>query len=356
MRIAYIINSVEGGGAALPVPSVTDVLRRGGAEVKVFALTRRDGRALPAFEAAGLDVDIRPGGEKDHLAAARWIDRIVRDWKPTHLWTSLTRATLLGQVVGKIHGIPVTSWQHAAFLKPANRTLLRATQHLARLWVGDSETVTRLTAERLGVEPERLVQWPIFRADPAAPRATPWQPGQTLRIGSLGRFHPVKGYDVLVEALARLETVGIDYEVLIGGDGQQRTAIEAQAKAAAITSLRLVGYIGEPRDFLASLHAYVQPSRSEGLCVAAHEAMQAGLPVIASAVGELPHSIVDGVTGWIVPPNDPAALASAFDKALAHPERLATMGERARERLFENFGPERFEAIGLDILERMRGF
>ena len=65
VRIAYVINSVEGGGAALPVPAVTKVLRDCGASVKVFVLTPRDRRALPSIEAAGLTPSIREGGEKD---------------------------------------------------------------------------------------------------------------------------------------------------------------------------------------------------------------------------------------------------------------------------------------------------
>ena len=67
-RIAYVINSLEGGGAALPVPAILAVLRGAGAQVRVLALTRRDGRALPAMEAAGLDVAVREGGETDHVA------------------------------------------------------------------------------------------------------------------------------------------------------------------------------------------------------------------------------------------------------------------------------------------------
>ncbi|MEO7239889.1 MAG: glycosyltransferase, partial [Sphingomicrobium sp.] len=69
MRIAYIINSVEGGGAALPVPAVADALGNCGGEFKLFALTRRDGRALPAMTAAGLEPLVRDGGETDHVAA-----------------------------------------------------------------------------------------------------------------------------------------------------------------------------------------------------------------------------------------------------------------------------------------------
>lgn len=354
IRIAYVINSVEGGGAASPVPAVAEVLREGGAEVAVFALSPRDRRGEIAMRAAGLEVHVRDGGDDDHLAALKWLHAMLRDWQPTHIWTSLTRATLLGQLVGLRRRWPVVSWQHAAFLKPANRRLLRMQQRLSKLWIGDSATVTRLTGERLAVPPERLMQWSIFRTDPATPQATAWQPGQAVRIGSLGRLHQVKGYDVLVEALALISTA-VPFEIAVAGDGAQRAALEARAQTLGITSLSFIGHTTDPAAFLASCHLYVQPSRSEGLCVAAHEAMQAGLPVVASAVGELPNSIVDGVTGALVPPEDPAALAAALSRLLDEPERLTTLGEAGRARANALFGPERFRATGLAVLDRLRG-
>lgn len=73
MRIAYVINTVEGGGAQSPVPAIAKVLRDEGAEVAVFALGRRDGRGLPAMEAAGLDVRVCPASEKQQIAALNWL-------------------------------------------------------------------------------------------------------------------------------------------------------------------------------------------------------------------------------------------------------------------------------------------
>jgi glycosyltransferase involved in cell wall biosynthesis len=354
IRIAYVINSVEGGGAALPVPSIARVLRDHGAAVTILALTRRDGRAIAPMAAAGLDVRVRGGGIDDHVAAFRWLDREIASLRPTHIWTSLTRATLLGQLVGLRRRVPVVSWQHAAWLKPGNRRLLRLMQPLSRLWIGDSNAVTRLTAERLKVPPERLMQWPIFRADPDAPQAAPWRPGETIRIGSLGRLHPVKGYDVLIDALARLPSGLPPYALSIIGEGAERTTLATRAAALGLGNVRLEGYSDDPRTALSRLHLYVQPSRSEGLCVAAHEAMQAGLPVIASAVGQLPHSIEQGVAGLTVPPGDPQALADALAALLANPDRLAAMGASARAAVLDRFGPDRFDAAGRAIIERLR--
>jgi glycosyltransferase involved in cell wall biosynthesis len=354
LRIAYIINSVEGGGAALPVPALATLLKTTGAEITVFALTRRDGRALAAMEQAGLEVRIRPGGRHDHANALGWLLRELRAWRPTHLWTSLTRATLLGQVAGRLLRRPVASWQHAAWLKPANLRLLRATWRWSGLWVADSEAVAGYCRSRIGVSGDRLTIWPIFRADPDAPPARPWIPGQPLRIATLGRLHPVKGYDVLIAALARLQAFGHQVHVTIGGEGAEREALTAAAATAGVSNVELAGYIDEPRQWLAQQHLYVQPSRSEGFCVSAHEAMQAGLPVIGSAVGEMAHSIEDGITGWRLPPGDASALAETLQRAISAPERWAGMGAAARARLLDRFGPAAFDAAGLAFVERLR--
>jgi glycosyltransferase involved in cell wall biosynthesis len=358
MRIAYVINSVEGGGAAAPVPALAAVMRAHGADVRVFALTRRDGRALPAMVAAGLDPLVREGGEHDHMAALAWLRTQLRDWGATHLWTSLTRATVLGLLLARRLGLPAVCWQHAAFLKTGNRLLLRALQSRARLWVADSRCVADLTRQRLHVDSSRLCLWPIFAADPAAPVATPWRPGETLRIGSLGRLHPVKGYDVLVAALAELRAQGwrpaIPVDVAIAGDGAQRAALETQIASAGLAGMvRLPGFMPAPRQFLAGLHLYVQPSRSEGFCIAMHEAMQAGLPAIVSAVGEMPATVADGINGFVVPPRDHMRLAGALHTAITMPDALASMGSAARASVLERFSAANFEAAGAAIIKRL---
>jgi len=358
MRIAYVINSVEGGGAAAPVPAITRVMRDQGAEVRVFALDRRDGRALPAMEAAGLAPLVRPGGRHDHNAALGWLARETHAWGATHLWTSLTRATILGLLLAGRRGLPTICWQHAAFLKTGNRIALRALESRARLWVADSDCVAKLTRQRLHVSEDRLVTWPIFAADPAAPVATPWHEGEPLRIGSLGRLHPVKGYDVLVAAMAQLRREGFTpaapIELTIAGEGAERAALTRQIAAHGLDDvIRLPGFVPDPRTFLAGLHLYVQPSRSEGFCIAMHEAMQAGLPVIASAAGEMPNSVISGATGEIVPAADTAQLAAALRQLLGKPERLVLMGSAARARVLERYSRENFVAAGKAIMKRI---
>ena len=357
MRIAYVINSLEGGGAASPVPAVTRILRDAGCEIAVFALARRDGRGLAAMLADGLEVKVCDTPADGHLAALRWLDRAIARYRPTHLWTSLTRATLLGQLIGLRRGLPVISWQHAAFLKSANLRLLRLMRRRSLLWIGDSASVTGLTAERLAIPPERLATWPIFFARTDLPQALPWKAGEPLRLGSLGRLHPIKGYDVLIAALAHMRAQGfappVPFEIVVAGDGAARTSLVAQAAGAGVESVRFAGFADRPADFLSGLHLYLQPSRSEGLCIAAHEAMLAGLPVIGSAAGEMAHSIVPGLTGALVRPGHPIALAEAMMALLRDPLMLRAMGRAGRKRVLDRFGETAFVAAGHAIIDRI---
>ena len=91
----------------------------------MLALSRRDGRAAAALDAAGIDWRVAPAGKGQHLRAALWLLQQVRSHRPALIWTSLTQATLLGQLAGVLIKTPVVSWQHNAVLKPANLRLLR---------------------------------------------------------------------------------------------------------------------------------------------------------------------------------------------------------------------------------------
>lgn len=356
-RIAYVVNSMEGGGAALPLPDVVAVLEAAGARVRVLALSRRDGRAAPALEAAGVDLRVCPAGPRDHAAAMLWLLRELRAHRPALIWTSLVQATLLGQVAGLLTRTPVVSWQHNARLKPANLALLRATRRSSALWVADSEAVAALTRARLGLEGDAVRVWPLLLARPPARAPALRREGEPWRIGSLGRLHPNKGYDVLVEALALLlaKTPGLRgaLKVTVGGEGAQRPALEAAARRAGLDdgTLRFAGFQASPDAYLAGLHAYVQPSRAEGLCIAAHQAMAAGLPVVVSNVGEAPVTAAGGA-GRVVPPGDAPALAAALRALTADPAAAARMGGAARARVLERFGEDRFRAAGADVAAR----
>ncbi|KXV41152.1 glycosyl transferase family 1 [Gluconobacter japonicus] len=356
MKIAYVINSLECGGAQLPIPDIISVLQSRGGEVTVFSLEKRDGLAIPVLEKQGIKVHVRSGGKKDHLTAWRWLRDEMDAFQPDLIWTSLTRATLLGQRAANRLSVPAVHWQHSARLKKANSILLRLLCRKAALWVADSPTVESFSRKSLGLR-GKIMTWPIFRANPASPKATAWKKGKIVRIGSLGRLHAVKGYDLLFEALDLLRDHPDlpPYRVALAGDGPEREALEkiVQDKKLPVDFL---GHCEDPFSFLPTLHLYVQPSHWEGMCVAAHEAMACGLPVIATPAGEIPHTMDDGHSGLVVPFNNAPVLASAIAELIMHPKKLHTMGVLSRKRVLDRFGPDAFLRQGNAVLDRLPGF
>ncbi len=156
-----------------------------------------------------------------------------------------------------------------------------------------------------------------------------WTPGLDKRqplIAAAGRLNPVKGFDLLLAALAGLPQAN----AVVLGDGPQRPELEDQARRLGVADrLSMPGHL-EPqamRDCFRQASVFALPSRSEGLPLALLEAMACGLPVVASQVGGIP-SVVTPESGVIVPPEDAVALREGLAAVLAG--RTAASGEGAR--------------------------
>jgi len=291
VRILYVINSVEGGGAALPVPAIVEVLRRAGAEVALRALTRRDGRAMAAMAAIDLDVHVRPGGEKDHFAALRWLDREAARWRPTHIWTSLSRATLLGQIVGQWRRVPVVSWQHAAFLKPANLRLLRLLRH---------ERVTTIFE-------------PVDAPD-AMSADRPTAEGRPT-IVSAGRLVAQKNMALALDAFARFPDRSA--RLIVAGDGPQRGALEEQAARLGIAErVTFTGHVPGIAPLLEHAHLFLATSVYEGYPAVLIEAIAAGVPIVTTGSSPAIAEILAHPSFGIQAEADPPALADAMRHVL----------------------------------------
>ncbi|MFC1720116.1 glycosyltransferase [Pseudomonadota bacterium] len=357
MKIYYLINGFNGGGAALPVPELISVMRSCGHTVKVYGLMLQDGKACANFERAGVEYEVLGRGKWD--IAASWmklLNSLKRD-APDLIWTSLTRATLFGQLAGKKLSIPVVSWQHSAFLKSSNLFLLRRTRHLTHRWLADSENVRAYVVNQMGVNPERVSIWPMFQVQADASKSLPWPGHGPVRIGSLGRLHVNKRYDSLVRAAALVQQKHPDLagriEFVVGGVGPELYGLESLLDKLGVKNFKFVGFVDEPAEFLKGLHIYIQTSHHEGLCIAAHEAMRSALPVIATRVGQLRHSIIDGKTGILCDVGDDNALADAIVSLVREPGRAHVMGTAALERVTSLFSPDVFRRSGESFLRML---
>ncbi|MCE2574539.1 glycosyltransferase family 4 protein [Komagataeibacter sp. FNDCR2] len=355
MRILYLINSLNGGGAERPLPAIIGTLRACGHEVRVVALARKAGNAIAWLEAAGIDYHILEDRDPERFATLGQLLRYVRANRPDLLWTSLTRATLLGQVIGGLLRIPVVSWQHNEFLKPANRFLLRQTRNLSAFWIADSEFVARITQRQLGIAPERILTWPLFVASADSPAATAWA-GQTdtvFEIGTLGRLEPAKNMELAIRAMGvirqRMPEARIRLSICGSGSlmhGLRKLAAEQEA------DVNFEGFQRDPLAFCHKLHVYVQSSRFEGLCIAVHEAMQTGLPVIATPVGAIPDIIRDGENGFLLRTATPEALADRILYLYARPELCARIGHRARDDILRRYNTDTVHEKAMAIIHR----
>jgi glycosyltransferase involved in cell wall biosynthesis len=178
-----------------------------------------------------------------------------------------------------------------------------------------------------------------------------------LVIGTMGRLVPVKDQAALIEAACLLHDFGLYPTVIIAGDGPLRGELEAQVAAAGQSArIRLLGQRADPELVLAALDAYVLSSISEGMPNTVLEAMATGLPVVATRVGGVDELIEPGITGFVVPPRDPDALARAIETLLRDPGLRRTIGTAARMRAESEFALSgmirRYEALYLSGHER----
>jgi glycosyltransferase involved in cell wall biosynthesis len=141
-----------------------------------------------------------------------------------------------------------------------------------------------------------------------------------------------KGVEALVAAAALMRTRA---QLLLVGDGPDRPRVERLARRLGIADrVHVTGFVPHERvpAVLASADLLVLPSFYEELGTVLVEAMQVGLPTVASRVGGIPEVVEDGVTGLLVAPRDPAALATAIDTVLSDPQLARRLGANALAR------------------------
>jgi glycosyltransferase involved in cell wall biosynthesis len=165
----------------------------------------------------------------------------------------------------------------------------------------------------------------------------PPSPHGASTVVSVGNLRPEKGHSVLLRAVAELG----DARLVIVGDGPLRSSLEREARSLGLADrVEFAGAVSDVWPYLARADVFVFPSLSEPLGIAVMEAMAAGLPVVASAVGGIPELVTDGVTGYLAPPGDHAALSVHLKALLGDPGTRASMGAAARARA-EDFKMER---------------
>ena len=227
------------------------------------------------------------------------------------------KSNLIGRLAARRCGIPVVAvargWTAESLkvrvYEQIDRWHLRFMDHVVAVSSAQAEKVRkagvpsdRLTMIANAIDPDRFADLdPRYRG-----KLDRYFRGKRSRIvGAAGRLSPEKGFDVLVEAAARVIDIDPTVGFVLFGDGPCKPALVELISALGLTgSVVIAGFRNDLDRFIAQLDLFVLPSYTEGLPNVVLEACAAGVPVVATAVGGTPEVIEDGVSGFLVPPGD----------------------------------------------------
>ena len=310
--------------------------------------------AAVAEEARRLDADVRqiapmPLG----LEGARRVPglvRLLRAERPAvfhaHLsWPLAAKYALAAAVIARVPAVLATVQLIPEF-EPGRSSLiqLRALAAGVDRYIAVSRDIAAALVERFGcpaskievvhnaVEPGRF-------ASPAPPGLREHLTGERDRpvVLTCARLHEQKGHRTLLRAATEVP----EAVFALAGEGSERTALESLAGELGVSDrILFLGARTDIPDLLAACDAFALPSLYEGSSLAILEAMAAGRPVVASAIGGTDELIDDGQTGLLVPPKDPEALAAALRRLLADQTLRTSLAGRAREVVESRFARE----------------
>jgi glycosyltransferase involved in cell wall biosynthesis len=366
-RLLLLITLAETGGAQAYVASLLPALV---AEYDVAVAAHGDGFLREASTRAGarylaLEHVRRPLDPRQDALGLLELVRLFRRVRPQIVHANSSKAGFLGRLAAVAAGVPVRvftahGWAFKAHDGLAAKAYLWADRLMSPLTttticVAESELRAGLRARTCRAARTVVIRNGVALGPP--PPRRPQRPGAPVELLSVGRLRAPKDFTTLVRAVAALAPGSV--RLRIAGDGPDRAAVADEvARLGLDGAVELLGARDDVADLLAGADAFVLSTDSEGLPMSVLEAMAAGLPVVASAVGGVPELVRDGETGALVPPRDPKALAAAIAGLAADAGLRARLGDAARRRAEREFALPTFQRAHLDVyrdgLERSR--
>lgn len=364
-KIIYVITKSQWGGAQRYVHDLATNLR-GNLDIKVVSggsgllgeALRRS--SIPTTTILGLERDIRPGREISVLMS---LIRIFIRERPDIVHLNSSKVGALGAIAARLASLVIGYWPLVIFTvhgwafredRPAwQRGLIRIASWLASLFqdrfilisTADYRSAQRFIPERKlvliphGLGPVQFLARPQARAFFNGKTGGGIRPDTTL-IGAIAELTANKGLGYLIEAIgqARRLAPGAGLQAVIIGEGEDRRRLGRQIKDLGLSgAVHLLGFTPQASRYLQGLDIFALASVKEGLPYAVMEAMASGLPIVAARVGGLPDLIEDAVSGLLVPPQHPEAMAKAMAEIASRPAWGASLGKRARERVAQSF-------------------
>lgn len=383
--ILQIVPHLDTGGAELSAVEIAAAIVRAGGRALVLA--EPGGRLAVRITDAGGEVMPFPAAAKSPLALLRnaaAIARLIAE-ETVDLVHARSRAPAWSALVAARRArVPFVTTYHGAYGETnAAKRLYNSVMARGDVVIANSRYTADLIAQRYGTDRDRMevihrgIDPNVFAPDRIGPERVAalrekWgvTPGERV-ILQAARLTSWKGQNVLIDAAARLEAAGRlgNAVVVLAGDAQGRNtyaqALKAQVAGAGLEGrVRLVGHVEDIAAACLAAHvAVVASTQPEAFGRATIEAQAMGAPVIATAIGAPPETVLaepavppDAITGWLVPPGDAGALAERLAQALALPalEREALAG-RARAHVVAQFTVEAMQRRTLAVYDRLLG-
>ena len=339
MKVVHVHRIGGIGGSERHLLTLLPALAERGVDVSFLGLDDPSRAPDPFYDALSVPYErLAAPRDLDPTLAMR-VRRIVRRADLVH--THLVHADVYGAFGAR--RLVSTKHNDDPFRAGAFRFVERALARRASRVIAITAALARFQVERVGL-PRDKVEVIHYGLDdlPQAWGANPPDPvpRDAPLLLAVCRLEPQKGVDVAIRALRDVPRA----HLVVLGEGPQRKELEALGDER----VHLLGRVPDVAAWLRRADVLVHPVRWEGFGLALLEAMLASLPVVATRVSSIPEIVVDGETGVLVPPDDPAALAAAVNRVLADP---GSFGERGRARAREEFSVGRMADRTLRVYE-----
>ncbi|MBN2304477.1 MAG: glycosyltransferase [Anaerolineae bacterium] len=329
-------------------------LRARGVDARLWILVELD-NPIPDYvnHAHALGIPVERVVIHRHLDPGLWqrLATKFREAQPDAVHTHLLHADLYGIPAARWAGVPhVISSRHnddKFRRKLPMRLLHRWLWSQTDAGISISEAIRQFSIRVEGVSPGKIhtVHYGLDPATIQAPpdarqriRASLGLPAETPLIGSVCRLIEQKG---LIYGLRGFAQVADDFpaaQYVLTGDGALRDILENEVRALGLADrVHFLGWRDDARAIMAGLDALLAPSLWEGFGLVFLEAMALGVPVISTQISAIPEVVIDGDTGWLVPPRDADSITAALREVLADPETRQIRGANGRRRLETHF-------------------
>jgi glycosyltransferase involved in cell wall biosynthesis len=381
IRILRVIARLNVGGPALHVSHLSRELDRIGYETTLVAgrVDEHEGSMEYVARELGVSPEYVPYLQREisplaDAVAVAAVLRLIRRHRPHILHTHTAKAGAVGRlaavlagparpqvVIHTFHGHVLRGYfspLKTAGFRQLERQLARVSDALIAVSPEVRDDLVALgvaPAEKISVVRLGLPLESRAAADPDARariRAELGIPEDRFTAGWLGRMTEIKLCDDLLRAFAELRSGGVDADLLLAGDGPLRESLERLAGELGIASrCHFVGYRDDVGDVYAAIDAFALTSANEGTPVVAIEALAARRPVVSTDVGGVRDVVVDGRSGFLVPPGDVSGIADGLARLAADPAMRSAFGEEGRAFVLDRYSIPRL-VTDLDRLYR----